>query len=347
MWVPPLRMEVTDLLNRRKNPFFDHAVAVYFLATRAGEVVGRIAAIHNQLHNEVHADRVGFFGFFDCIREQAVATALIEAAAGWLRGRGLDTLRGPASFSTNDECGLLIEGFDTPNSIMMPHNPPWYQEFMAGAGLQKAKDLYVYRGGSMAGAIPTPDRLVRAVGLTRERFRLTVRTLDLSRFDEEVELIKRLYNQCWEKNWGFVPMTDREIEHLARQFRPVVIPDFVPIVERDGVPIGFGLALPDVNEILRGNRGGRLFPAVLNLLWRLKTHRYTRVRILLLGVVPAFRGKGVDALLYHEIWNAGTRYHHTWGEAGWILEDNPAINLGMQKMGFTKYKTLRLYDRAL
>lgn len=347
MWVPPLRMEVRNLLNRRKNPFFDHGEAVYVLATRGRDVVGRIAAIHNRLHNEVHQDRVGFFGFFDCIRDQAVATALLEVAAAWLRDRGLDTMRGPASFSTNDECGILIDGFDTPNTIMMPHNPPWYPGFMEDAGLVKAKDLYVYRGGSMAGAIPTPARLVRAVGLTKERFKLTVRPLDLSRFDQEIEIIKRLYNQCWEKNWGFIPMTDREIDHLAQQFKPVVIPDFAPIVERDGVPVGFGLALPDLNELLRNNRNGGLFPAALPLLWRLKTHRYTRVRVLLLGVVPEFRGKGIDALLYHEIWEAGTRYHHTWGEAGWILEDNPAMNLGLEKMGFTRYKTLRLYDRAL
>jgi GNAT superfamily N-acetyltransferase len=335
LWVPPLRMDMETLLSRAKNPFFEHAEADYFLAEREGKVVGRIAAIHNRLHNEIHHDKVGFFGFFECVMEQEVADALLEAAGAWVRERGLDTLRGPASFSTNDECGVLVDGFDAPNTLMMPHNPPFYPTLLENAGLRKAKDLLVYRGGYESCYIPVPERLARGTELIRKRMGITLRPLEMSRFEAEVETIKRLYNGAWEKNWGFVPMTDHEIDHLAKQFKPVVNPDLVPFAEKDGKVVGFGLVLPDFNQVLRTNRNGRIFPAALQLL----------CRILLLCILPEWRGKGIDAMLYHWIWTTSAKYGITWGEAGWILEDNPAMNAGLEKMGFTVYKTYRLYDR--
>ena len=335
------------LLDRRKNPFFEHAEAEYFLAERDGTVVGRIAAISNRLHNETHDDRVGFFGFFECIRDQAVADALFAAAAEWCRSKGHDVLRGPASFSVNDECGLLVDGFQYPPALMMPHNPPSYVELVERAGFAKAKDLWVYQGGSEEGYVPVPERLARGTELIRQRLGITIRPLDLSRFDEEVETVKRIYNAAWEKNWGFVPMTDHEIDHLAAQFKPVVLPDLVPFVEKDGKVIAFALALPDLNVVLASNRSGRLFPVILKLLWKLKTNRLHRLRITLLGVLPEYRGKGIDAVLYHWIWTRGGMLNYSWGEAGWILEDNPAMNAGLVKMGFTVYKTYRLLDRPL
>ncbi|MFI5209251.1 MAG: GNAT family N-acetyltransferase [Gemmatimonadales bacterium] len=345
LWVPPLRMDMETLLSRAKNPFFEHAEADYFLAERDGAVVGRIAAIHNRLHNETHHDKVGFFGFFECIFDQAVADALLDAAGAWLRERGLTTLRGPASFSVNDECGVLVDGYDAPNTLMMPHNPPFYPTLLEGAGLRKAKDLLVYRGGYESCYIPVPERLARGTEVIRKRLGITLRPLDMSRFEAEVETIKRLYNSAWEKNWGFVPMTDHEIDHLAKQFKPVVNPDLVPFAEKDGQVVGFGLVLPDFNQVLRTNRNGRIFPAALQLLWALKRRKIRRCRILLLGIAPEWRGKGIDAMLYHWIWTTSAKYHITWGEAGWILEDNPAMNAGLEKMGFTVYKTYRLYDR--
>lgn len=348
IWVPPLRSDIYALLDRTKNPFFDHGAAEYFLAERAGEVVGRIAAITNRLHNEYQADQVGFFGFFETIYDQVVAAALFEAAATWLRGRGHDVMRGPASFSTNDECGLLVDGFDTPPTLMMPHNPPHIPRLVEAAGFTKARDLLVYRGGYEACYIPVPDRLVRATELIKKRNNLTLRPLNMADFKNEVERIKLLYNKGWEKNWGFVPMTDREIDHLAEQFKPIANPDLIPFVEKDGEVIGFGLALPDLNAIFRRHRSGRLTPALLaDLLFSLKAKRIRRARILLLGVVPEWRGKGVDAVLYHWIWTKSREHQIYWGEAGWILEDNPAMNAGLEKMDFTVYKTYRMYDRAL
>ena len=347
-WVPPFKSEVRKLLDRRANPFFQHAEAEYFIAERGGEVVGRIAAIHNRLHNEVHEDRVGFFGFFECINDFTVAAPLLDAAAQWLRSRGLDTIRGPMSFSVNDECGLLIDGFDSPNTLMMPHNPPYYLPLIETAGFAKARDLICLQGGSHEAPVPAPERTVRAVELILKRYGLRIRMLNMKRFADEVELVKRLYNACWEKNWGFVPMTDAEIDHLAASFKPVVIPELVPFVESaDGTPVAFGLALPDLNQALVNNRGGAMFPAALTMLWKLRRKQITRARILLLGILPEWRGKGIDAALYHWIWTRAGERNMGWGEAGWLLEDNHAIIQGLAKAGFTPYKTYRVLDRPL
>ena len=347
VWVPPLRRDVESLLSRSKNPFFEHAEAEYFLAEHGDEVVGRIAAISNRLHNQTHGDRVGFFGFFETIDDQAVADALLDAAGEWCRARNHDVLRGPASFSVNDECGLLVSGFERPPTLMMPHNPRYYVDLVERAGFSKARDLWVYQGGSEERYVPVPERLARGTELIRQRQGITLRALNMQDFEGEVERIKELYNAAWEKNWGFVPMTDREIDHLAEQFKPVVIPELVPMAEKDGKLIGFGIALPDLNVVFRRHRSGRLFPMILDLLWSLKMRRIRRARILLLGVRPDYRGKGVDAMLYHWIWTRSGERRIYWGEAGWILEDNPAMNAGLEKMTFQVYKTYRLYDRPI
>lgn len=346
LWVPPLRRDVAMLLSRTKNPFFEHAEAEYFLAERDGEVVGRIAAIHNRLHNETHEDRVGFFGFFECVDDQAVANALFTSAADWLRPRGLDTIRGPVSFSVNDECGLLVEGFETPPTLMMPHNPPFYAALIERAGFVKAKDLYCYQGEE-DGVNAVGERLERAVELIKQRHGITLRPLNMRDFEGDVARVKEMYNAAWEKNWGFVPMTNREIDHLAEQFKPVVVPDLVPFAEKDGRPVGFAIALPDLNVAFKRNPGGGFLRGLVTVLFMLKTGRIRRLRVLLLGTIPEFRGKGLDAVLYHWIWKHGTARGIWWGEAGWLLEDNAPINAGMLKIGFRRYKTYRLYDRPL
>jgi len=339
-WVPPLRRDMRTLLSRKKNPFFQHAEAGYFLAER-GNVVGRIAAIHNRAHNEFHDDSVGFFGFFECVDDQAVANALFAAAADWLRARGLTAMRGPASFSTNDECGLLIAGFDTPPTLLNPHNPPYYVALLERAGFAKAKDMFQYQSTNPA----MPERLIRAARLMMERKNIRLRGLDLKHFGDEVERIKRIYNAAWEKNWGFVPMTDAEIDHLAKQLRPVVVPDLVVFAERGGDVIGFAAALPDLNVALKTNRSGRLLPGIVQILWTAR--KITRIRILLLGLLKEYRMTGADALMYHWIWEKGYALGYRWAEAGWILEDNPAMINALERMGFEPYKTLRLYDRPL
>ncbi len=345
LWVPPLRMDIRTLLSRQKNPFFEHADAAYFIAHtqdgRGSDIVGRIAAIHNRAHNEFQGDAVGFFGFFECVDDQGVADALFDAAADWLRPRGLDTVRGPVSPSTNDECGLLVEGLDTPPTVLNPHNPRYYRDLVERAGFAKAKDVYQYQTANPN----IPDRLVRGAQLIMKRKKITLRSLRMKHFWDDVELIKEIYNAAWEKNWGFVPMTNAEIDHLAKQLKPVVVPDLVVFVEREGKPIGFAAGLPDLNVALKKNPSGKLFPGIVNVLWA--SRKIQRIRILLLGLLEEYRKTGADALMYHWIWEKGYAKGYRWAEAGWILEDNVAMNNGLVRLGFENYKTLRFYDRRL
>ncbi|MGH7606668.1 MAG: GNAT family N-acetyltransferase [Gemmatimonadales bacterium] len=343
LWVPQLRRDVRTLLTPGKNPFFEHADAQYFLAVRRADdrTVGRIGAIRNDAHTREHGDRVGFYGFFESIDDADVAHALFDAAAGWLRARGCDTMRGPMSPSINDECGLLISGIATPPTLLMPYNPPFYVRLHEQYGFVKAKDLLAYEGG---GAEP-PARFVRLAQRVVERAGITLRPLDMKRFAAEIDLVKALYNQAWEKNWGFVPLTEAEIDHLAAQLKPIVIPDLVVFAERAGQLVGFGVGLPDLNVALRHNRSGRLFPGILKILWHMR--KIHRARILLLGVIPEFRGRGVDAVLYHWVWNNCVKHGMPWGEAGWILEDNALMNKAATQMGFRLTKTYRVYDKAL
>jgi len=345
-WVPPLRMEVNNILDREKNPFFRRAEAEYFIAEgNGGAIVGRIAAIHNRAHNEFHEDKVGFFGFFECVDEQAVANALLETAADWLRerGQGLDTIRGPASFSTNEECGLLVDGFDTPPTVMNPHNPRYYVQLIEGAGFTKAKDLLQWQSTNPE----LPERLNRAATKVQKRLQITLRSVDMKRFKEEIELVKPIYNSAWERNWGFIPMTDAEIDHMVDQLKPIVVPELVVFAERDGKPIGFAAAIPDMNVAFKVNPSGRLFPGIIKVLWRWKVKKINRLSIMLLGVLKEYRGTGAAELMYHWIWTKGTGIGFNWGEAGWILEDNTPMARALKFVGFEPYKRLRFYDRPL
>ena len=357
LWVPQLRMDMRTLLSKAKNPFFERASAEYYLAERpitassrlprvkrnghTFEVVGRIAAIHNPPHNEFHNDTVGFFGFFECVDEQAVAKALFDNAAEWVGNRGLTVLRGPASFSTNDECGLLVEGFETPPTLLNPHNPRYYPSLVERGGFSKTKDMYQFETVNPS----MPERLLRAAKLIAKRKNITLRAFDKKRFDKEIEIIKTLYNSAWEVNWGFVPMSDAEIDHLAKQLKPVIVSDLIVFAEREGEAIGFAVALPDLNVALKTNPSGRLFPGIIKILWA--SRKVKRIRILLLGLRKEYRKTGADALMYHWIWEKGCALGHRWAEAGWILDDNVAMRNGLERMGFVQYKTLRMYDRVL
>jgi len=340
-WVGPLRRDVRALLSPRKNPFFRHAEAQYFVGRSDGRTVGRIGAIKNAAHNREHGDRVGFYGFFECVNDRGVAAALFDAAAAWLQGKGRTVMRGPMSPSINDECGLLVQGFDTPPALMMPHNPPYYVELHDAYGFTKAKDLLAFQSTTTQ----LPERIARAATVIARRKSVTLRGLNMKRFRDEVELVKRLYNEAWEKNWGFVPLTEQEIDHLARQLKPIIVPDLVCFAERQGRVIGFAVGLPDLNVALKHNPSGRLFPGIIKVLWAAR--RVTRIRVLLLGTLPEYRNTGVDALMYHWIWTKGCALGYRWAEAGWILEDNVAMLNATLPLGFERYKTYRIYDKPL
>jgi GNAT superfamily N-acetyltransferase len=340
-WVPPLKSDVRLLFDRAKNPFFEHAEVESFLAWRDGRVVGRIAAIDNRAHNEFHGDKVGFYGFFECEDDVEAAQALFDAAEAWLAARGMDTMRGPMNFSTNDDCGSLIDGFDTPPTIMMPHNKPYHAKLHAAGGFVKAKDLVAYW---MEDAVP-PERLVRGVELIKKRKNIVTRPMNMKNFDAEVDIIRDIYNSAWERNWGFIPMTAKELDHMAKQLKPVVDPELVVFAEVEGEPVAFALGLPDFNVALK-HAGGSLLPFGLFaiLWWQRRIHH---ARVLTLGIKPGHRASGIDALLYYEMFTRGRARGYMKGEFSWVLEDNTAMRRPLENMGARVYKTYRVYDRPV
>ena len=340
-FTPPLRRDVRALLDPARNPFFRHAERELFLARVGGRVVGRIAAIQDRLHDETHRDGAGFFGFFDVVRDLAVARGLLDAASSFLAARGLRFARGPFSPSINEEAGMLVEGFSTPSVVMMPHNPSYYPELIEAAGFEGVKDLLAFERL----ATELPARLVAATDRIARRHGLRCRALEMKRFKGEVALVKRLLNAAWQGNWGAVAMTDAEVVHLARQLRPIVVPELVVFAEREGEAVGFAAAIPDLNVALRANPSGRLVPGILKVLWAAR--RIRRLRVILLGVLPEWQGRAVDALLYRRIWESARALGYEWAEAGWVLEDNHVMRNGLARMGFRVYKRYRVYERPL
>lgn len=344
-WVPPLRMVAAKAIDPRKHPFHQHAEVALFLAERGGKAVGRVAAIDNRLHNETHGERTGFFGLFECLDDPEAAAALLEAAAAWLRGRGLDRMRGPMNLSTNEEIsspGVLVDGFDSPPYVTMSHNPPYYAALLERAGLEKSKDLVAYRAQDP----PIPERLARGVDAMLARHGATVRTLNMKRLDEEVAVVQGIYNAAWSLNWGFVPFTDAEFRYVAADMKAVVDPNLCLIAEVDGEPVGFSLALPDLNQALRHIPNGRLFPfGVFKLLWHQR--RIDALRVITLGFKPGYQHQGLGAAFYLKTFQNGLQRGYRQAEASWILEDNWEMRRPLEKMGFHVAKTYRVYDREL
>ncbi len=344
-WVPPLMMERRDFLDPRKNPWFDFGKVELLLARRAGKVVGRIAGVNDPRYNEFHKTRLGFFGMFECIDEISVAQTLFDAAAAWNRSRGFEQMLGPVSFSTNYECGVLVEGFDAPPVVMMAYNPRYYPKLYQSCGLEKAKDLWAFE---LSSSVNAPEKVVRISEKIRQREDVTVRPLNLNDFEGEVRRIKEIYNSAWERNWGFVPVTDREFDHLAREMRPLVVPELIFLAEVKGEPVAFSMTLPDANFALKA-ANGRLtrfgLPTGLIRLW-LASRRIKRVRLITLGIKDGFRKRGLDAILYLETLRTARALGYTGGEISWTLEDNHLINRAIEGMGGRRYKTYRLYQRA-
>ena len=341
-WVPPLLMDRRKLMDRKKNPFYQHAEAEFFLARRNGTIVGRIGAIVNRNHNKEHHDTVGFFGFYESENDRDVAAALFATAREWLKARKMTAMRGPASPSVNDEYGLLVEGFDQPQVVLMPYNPPYYAELFETVGLKKEKDLYAYK---LLKETVFTGKFARAAEILQKREGLVFRSLDMKKFDEEIALIKELYNRAWQYNWGAVAMTSEEFDALAKDLKPVVDPYLVIIAEYKGEPVGFSLSLPDLNVAFKHNRRGYLLPG-LYCLWRYKKE-ITRARIIVLGIVPERLKTGAGSLLFYETGKRCIEHGYPEGEASWVLEDNVMMNRGAELMNATRSKTYRIYQTSL
>jgi GNAT superfamily N-acetyltransferase len=346
-WVAPLLAQQRALLDRRKHPFHEHAEVEYFLARRGGKVVGRIAAIVNQQHIRFHGEQAGFFGFFEAIDDQAVAQQLLAASGAWLRARGMTVQRGPANFSSNEEFGLLVDGFDGPPVIMMTYNPPYYERLLEGCGLVKAKDLLAYWTDR------DPDRLEQFAKLTRvverisKRVDLTLRPVNLKRFDEELLILKRIYNRAWQLNWGFVPFTDAEIEYAGHQLKSIIDPDLCTFAFVGDEPVGVVISVPDYNVALK-RVSGRLLPlGFLKIVWYTRVRKIRRVRLMLLGVVQDYQKRGIDAaLVASNIRTALTKGYHD-AEFGWVLEDNKVLLNALDSWGLKPYRRYRVYEVSL
>ena len=345
-WVAPLRHEQKRLLSRRSNPFFRRGDAEFFLARRGRRTVGRISAHTALPMTGLDPTKVGTFGFFECEDDPAAARALLQAAEGWLARRGARSLLGPINFTLNQECGLLVEGFDSPPFLLMGHNPPRYARLLEGCGYRKLRDLYAwkYTVGAMPPELP---RLAARVGRTSG---VRIRVLDRARFEEDARTILRIFNEAWKDNWGFSPMHPDEFSEAIRDLRRIVDPELVLLAEKADRVIAIAVSLPNLNEALAGLRG-RLLPfGLLRLLWRLKVRRPKTARCLMLGIEAAERGFssfGLSVLLYVAMSEAAQRRGVQWGELSWTLEDNVAINKGIEATGAVRYKTYRIYSKEI
>ncbi len=342
-WVPPLLMEKKEILNKEKNPFFKEADMEMFLAEKDGELVGRIAAIKNDTHNRIHEENIGFFGFFESINDQEVANQLLSTAEKWLKNKGLTAMRGPANPSSNDEYALLIEGFDDPPRLMMTYNPKYYMDLLDNYGLKKIKDLLAYRIDNSK--MLSSEKLVRVAEYAKKRAGLKIRSVDMKNFKKELELVKYVYNKAWAPNWGFVPMTEDEIDALAKNLKPLIQPEIVIFGEIDGKVVGFALGMLDYNEIFI-NMNGRLLPFGFIKLFTQKK-KISWARIITLGLIPEYQKKGLDAVFYYEIAKRAEKIGILKGEASWILEDNEMMTRGAKAMNGEVYKKYRVYQKDI
>ena len=340
-WVPPLIGDQKKKFNPDKNPFYQHSKVELFWAEKDGRPAGRIAAIVNNNYNEFHGENIGFWGCFECIDEQNVANSLFESAADYLKTHNLDLMRGPANFSSNDDWGLLIHGFEKPPLVMMPYNPPYYIDLLHRFGFNKAMDLFAF----WLHKEQMTERIIRTAELIKKRTQVTFRHIDIKNFSEEIERIRIVYNFAWSRNWGFVPMTKQEFDHISQDLKQIVVPELVLIAEHNGTPVGFSLALPDINQALI-HINGRLFPfGLFKLLYYAK--RIHTVRVLTMGVVPEYQKRGIDVVFYYETFKRGTAKGFTEGELSWVLEANDMMVRAAENMGSKVYKKYRLYDFPL
>ncbi len=343
-WVPPVVSDYMKTLDTESYPLYDHADLAMFTAWKDGVMAGTIAAIQNRRHNQIHEDKVGFWGFFECVNDQKVADALFEAAAMWLRSKGLNAMRGPISPSMNDQCGMLIKGYDSPPVFLMLYNPPYYNDLCRNAGQKVAQELLAWYIDQKLIDI---ERLRRIAQHVMKREKLSIRILDMKNFDKEIEKMRTIYNGAWEKNWGFVPMTDKEFDFLAKSLKPIANPHYVYFVEdSNGRTIGFSLSLPDINQALKHVNGNPFTPwGLVKYLWFKRN--INLVRTIVMGVLPEYRNKGIDSIMNAHIADYGGQHGVFASEMSWVLKSNEAMSKLAKVIGGKPYKEYVIYEKSI
>jgi len=345
-WVAPIRSMQRHMIDPSKgHPFHEHVETACFLArSPSGSVVGRICAIVNRAHNDFHHDKTGFFGFLEAVDDQGVFDSLLETASDWLRKRGMDTMRGPMNFSTNEEIGTLVDGFDRRPALMMTYNPPYHGGRIEAAGFSKVKDVLAYL---LEKDRIRWDRMRRLASLVERRTDAEVRTVRRKHLYEDVLTLMDIYNECWSRNWGFVPITDAEFRQMAKDLSLMLVEDLAPVVYENGRAVAFAVGLLDANAVFHAARGSLLRTAL-----RLKVPPFKMkldgVRVLLLAVREKWRGCGLESLIISRMIENGFRMGVTWSELSWVLEDNYALRTILEEeMNTVVYKTYRIYDKNL
>lgn len=341
-WVPPLIADVKETLDKKRNPFFCHADCELYIAQSNNETVGRVAAIVDYNYCKYHKKNVGFFGFFETVNDYSVAEALLNAVVKYHKDKMLSEIYGPTNPSLNDEAGFLVSGFDSPPMIKMSYNPSYYLDFVEKFGFRKIKDLYAYL---IDVDKEPPEKLVRVVESIKNRQDIKVRPVNLRKLKDDLVKIKEIYNNAWSNNWDFAPMTEQEIDYLAKKLKSIVVPEIVPIVEIAGEPAGMSIGLPDYNQVLK-RLNGRLFPFGIFKFLKYR-NKITSARLWALGVKDKFRNIGIDALLYYETFLGARKKGYKWGEVSWILEDNINIIRPILLWDAKLYKTYRVYQLTL
>ncbi|MEI7485519.1 MAG: hypothetical protein WCK13_12480 [Ignavibacteriota bacterium] len=346
-WVPPIIYDVRKNLDTVKNPFYTHARIKLFLALDGKTIVGRIAAVVNDNHNKKYNDKVGFFGYFECINSKEVSVALFEAAGNWLKENGMDTIRGPINLSVNDEVGLLVDGYDKPAVLLMMYNPRYYEKLILDYGFIQAKEMYAYIFGEDQIKVnpKSIQKLERVAEIVVKRDNIKIRKIVLKDLENELLKVMKVYNSAWIDNWGSVQMTEEEFKFVAASLKPLVDSDIVYFAEVNGEPVGFSLSMPDWNKIFK-NLNGKLFPfGIFKILTGRK--KIDGIRVMIMGIIPEYQRKGIEAVFINNTIKIGNSKGYKYAEISWILEDNvpmvqTAINLGAEK-----YKTYRVYDKQI
>ncbi len=343
-YIPPFPGTITKIFSPKGAFCQRHGELFPYIAYKEGKPVGRIAAILNHTHNDIHHENTGFFGFFDFVDDIQVAAALLDVVQTRFSKTGMNVLRGPFNPSINEELGLLVEGFDRPPMVMMPYNPKYYLKIYDDLGLVKIRDLYAFY---LSASVTEPERIHKIAERVRKSTGLHVRNVNMKRLQQDLRIIGKIYNETLDRNWGFIPITDEELDATAADLKPIADPDFVFIAERWGEPVAFAVAIPNINELMGKAKSSKGWLRILRFLWYLKTKQVKEARLLLLGVRPQYRGQGIAALFYSELLKQGKKKGLLGGELSWLEETNTEIMKAASLLGGHKYKTYRIFEKPL